>query len=127
MFGICLGYVLDMFGICIGHVLDMFWTCVGHVLDMCWICLGHVLDMFRTEDVILSCNILWHVFLKILIVIWWQKTNMGRNLVVLDEIIIYFSYSVANILISGPGYSNMRVAVDIAICSLYVTLLNYPI
>ena len=37
-------------------------TCVGHVLDMCWICLGHVLDMFRTEDVIVSCNMFWHVF-----------------------------------------------------------------
>ena len=104
MFWICVGYVLDMFWTCLGHVWEMFGTCFGHVLDMCWTFVGHVLDMFGTEDVILSCNIFWHVFLFLCFLFGGKKQILEEILVVLGEIIIYFSYSVANILISGPGY-----------------------
>ena len=86
MFWTCFGHVLDMFWICFGYVLDMFWTCVGHVLDICWTCFGHDWVMFGTEDVILSCNIFWHVFLKIIIFYlvaksqFWKKFGcFGRN------------------------------------------------
>ena len=64
MFWTCFGHVWDMFGTWLGHVWDMFGTCVGHVLDICWTCFGHDWDMFGTEDVILSCNIFWHVFFE---------------------------------------------------------------
>ena len=77
----------------------MFWT----FLDMYWTCVGHDWVMCGTEDVILLCNIFWHIFLKLIIFYLVAKANFGRNLVVLGEIIIYFPYSVANFLISGWG------------------------
>ena len=36
-----------------------------------------------------------------------EKTNFGRNWLVLGEIIIFFSYSVVNFLISGQGYTKV--------------------
>ena len=103
IFRMFFGHVSDMFGVCLGHVLDICWTCFGHVLDMFWRCFGHDWVMFETEDVILSCNIFWHVFFICFVFIWWQKANFGRTIVVLGEIFIYFLHSVANILISGWG------------------------
>ena len=86
----CFGHVLDMcgtcFGACLGHVWDMFWTCVGYFLDIFWTCFGHVLDMIGSEDVIVSYNICWHVFLKMIISYlvaksqFWKKIDcFGRN------------------------------------------------
>ena len=61
--------------------------------------------MFGTEDVILSCNMFWHVFFENNYFLFGgKKPIFVANLLVLGEIIIYFSYSVAKILISGRGY-----------------------
>ena len=76
----CFGYVLDMFWICVGHVWDMFWTYVGHCFIIFWTCFGHDWDMFGTEDVILSCNICWLVFLKIIICYLVATSQFWKNL-----------------------------------------------
>ena len=76
----CFGHVLDMFWTCLGHVWDMFGSRFGHVLDICWTCVGHDWVMFGTEDVILSCNIFLHVFLKIIIFYLVAKSQNWKNL-----------------------------------------------
>ena len=75
----CVEHVLEMCWTCVGYVLDMFWTFLGHVLDICWTCFGHDWVMVGTEDVILSCNIVRHVFLKIIICYLVAKSQFWKK------------------------------------------------